>query len=72
MNCPKCGFIINAGSELARLGKGVKKSFSKAERLRRSELMKRIRQNRKAKSLHHHDGKFHPDCEKCRLEKAEK
>jgi hypothetical protein len=56
------------------MGKGVKKSFSKEERARRSELMKRIRQDRKVKPLHHHynDGKFHPDCEKCRLEKAEK
>lgn len=49
MNCPKCGFVINAGSELARLGKGVKKSLTEEDRARRSKLMKRVRQDRRRK-----------------------
>lgn len=40
MNCPKCGYSINAGRELARLNKGKTKVLTDDERERRRERLK--------------------------------
>lgn len=50
MNCPHCGKKINAASIMGAAGKGKPKDFSKAERARRSELMKALNAKRRAES----------------------
>lgn len=50
MNCPHCGKEISAGAILGAAGKGKSKSFSKAERKRRSERMKALNAKRRTES----------------------
>lgn len=50
MKCPHCRKKINAASILGAAGKGKPKSFSKAERKRRSDRMKALNVARRAES----------------------
>ena len=50
MKCPHCGKKINPAALLGGMGKGVRKSFSAAERKRRAQRLADARKSRWAKS----------------------
>lgn len=46
MNCPKCGYSINPGKELARMGAGKPRVLSEAEKQRRRDKLNAARLKR--------------------------